>query len=87
MQRILGHEVYRAANARTAELRRHPVLVNLYPLDVVEVDRPQVGSAAAGIVQGNAVDANQHVTRGNPADGNRLETAHAALLVTLDARK
>ena len=87
VQRILGHEVYRATQSRTAELRRHTILVNLYPFDIVEVDCPQVGSATASIVQGNAVNANQHVACGNPADGHRLETAHAALLVTLDSRK
>ena len=87
MQRILGHEINCTAKARAAELRRDPVLVDLYPLDIIEVDCPQVGSTATRIVQGNPVNANQHVTCGNTADRYRLEAAHAALLVTLYARK
>ena len=87
LQCILGDKVDRAADTRTAELCRHMVLVDFDLLDIVKVDCPQVGSATARIVQGNPVDANQHVPRRNPADGHRLETAHAALRIALDSGK
>ena len=85
--RPFRHKVDRTANAATAKLRRDSILIDFNLFDLIQVDCPQIDSAARRIVHRDAIHANDNVLCRHPANAHRLETPDSALAVILHARK